>query len=169
MKRAAFLLVSLFIFGADQLTKHLVRSSFELYESVPVLGDLLRLTYVQNTGAGFSLSLGSPEFNRWTFSIVQLLAVIVLTWMVIHARHKLPAICYSLIIGGAAGNLFDRLRLGGVTDFVDADFPDFIMQRWPVFNVADSAIVVGITLFIVYTLFLERKHNPGDADHETLA
>ena len=169
MKKAWFLLLSLGVIAADQLTKLAVRSAFVPFESRPILGDLLRLTYVQNTGAGFSFTLGSPDFNRLAFSVVNLVVAVVLVWMVVHAKQTLPAICYSLIIGGAIGNLADRLILGGVTDFVDADFPDFIMHRWPVFNVADSAIVVGITLFVVYTLFFERKQHLGDADHEISA
>ncbi|MCD4829360.1 MAG: signal peptidase II [Candidatus Cloacimonetes bacterium] len=169
MKRAWFLFISLAVVLADQLTKLAIRRSFVEYESVPVLGNLLRLTYIQNTGAAFSFSPGSPMFNRFFFSAVSLIAIIVLIWVVVHARQTLPALCYSLIIGGAAGNLIDRLRLGGVTDFLDADFPDFIMQRWPVFNLADSAIVVAIILLLIYTLFFERKHTSGDADHENPA
>lgn len=159
MKNAWFLLLSVIVFGGDQLTKGLIRKSFAPYESISVIGDFFRITYVQNLGAGFSFTLGSPEVNRLIFSAFSLVAVVVLTWLVIHATHRLAAICYSLIIGGALGNLADRLTIGGVTDFLDFDFPDFLMQRWPVFNLADSAIVVGITLYVIFTLFIERKTN----------
>jgi len=170
MKQARYLLFSAGIILADQITKLVVRLTMTKGECIRVLGDLFCITYVQNTGAGFSFSPGSVLFNRIFFSTVSFIAIVVLTKMVLNAATRpFPAVCYSLIIGGAAGNLIDRVFLGGVTDFFDSDFPDFIMQRWPMFNVADSAIVVGITLLVFFTLFFERKSHSGDTENENTA
>lgn len=79
------------------------------------------------------------------------------------SEHKLQTVSFSLIVAGAIGNLIDRIYLGSVTDFLDFDFPDFLMERWPIFNVADSAICVAIGLYIIYVLFYEKritKENP---------
>jgi signal peptidase II len=71
---------------------------------------------------------------------------------------RLVELSLALILGGALGNLFDRVRFGYVTDFFDFDFPDFIMTRWPVFNIADSAVTTGVTLWCVYLVFFAKKH-----------
>jgi signal peptidase II len=77
--------------------------------------------------------------------------------MLKHSRSFWEKFSYSLIIGGAIGNLIDRLAFGSVTDFFDVDFPDFLMERWPVFNIADSSIVIAITILLIYTIFFESR------------
>jgi signal peptidase II len=124
---------------------------------------------VCNQGAGFSFTPGSPLFNRIFFSVISVAAIAVLTVLIHRETRTLPLLSFALIIGGAAGNLVDRVVHGGVTDFIDADFPDFIMERWPVFNVADSSILIGICLYLVFSLIIDRHTKNGDAEHETTA
>lgn len=133
----------------DQLVKIVVKLNLPLYESKQILGELVMLTHVQNTGAAFSISLGSPEFNRVFFIIMTILAVAFVLYMIYRSNTKLQRIALSLVIGGAIGNVIDRILFGYVTDFVDVDFPNIIMQRWPVFNVADSSIVIAMGLLIL--------------------
>ncbi|MFO7660707.1 MAG: signal peptidase II [Candidatus Cloacimonadaceae bacterium] len=133
----------------DQLVKIVVKLNLPLYESKQILGELVMLTHVQNTGAAFSISLGSPEFNRIFFIIMTVLAVVFVLYMIYRSNTKLQRIALSMVVGGAIGNVIDRILFGYVTDFVDVDFPNIIMQRWPVFNVADSSIVIAMGLLIL--------------------
>jgi signal peptidase II len=133
----------------DQLTKIIVKLTLPLYQSKSILGDFALLTHVQNTGAAFSISLGSLAFNRIFFIVMTIVAIIIVLYMIYRSNTKLQQIGLSLVIGGAMGNLIDRILFGYVTDFMDMDFPDFIMQRWPVFNVADSSIVIAMGLLIL--------------------
>jgi signal peptidase II len=148
-------IVALLIVLVDRWTKWLVTQRMTPGESILVIGDnFLRLTYVQNPGIAFGVRL----IPRWFLLIFHLLASVVLMIYLYHIRRqstfiKIPL---SLILGGAIGNVIDRILYGEVTDFIDVDFPDFIMARWPVFNVADSAVTVGITILIAYMIFQPR-------------
>ena len=139
--------VNLIVVPLDQLTKWLVDSTFRLHESVPVIPDLFHLTYVRNKGAAFGIfadsSVRIPFFI--TVSIVALLAIL---WYLRHLQERQRVALYalSLVFAGALGNLIDRIRFGEVVDFLD-----FFLGRyhWPAFNVADSAISIGVTLLII--------------------
>ncbi|MCB1059264.1 MAG: signal peptidase II [Calditrichaeota bacterium] len=145
------------LLGLDQLTKYWVRSHFVLGESIPVIGEYLRLTYVQNPGVAFGLEPFSPTI----LLIFGSLAAIALGWYLIRlVRHRdLLKWPVFLFLSGAVGNSIDRAMFGSVTDFLDADFPDFIMDRWPVFNVADSCVTIGIAILVWQTLFV-KTHAP---------
>jgi signal peptidase II len=135
-----------------------VRASLPFYgEPIKITSQFFWLTHVQNTGAAFSLSLGSAVVNRIFFIVFSIIAIVILFFMQKKTESKVEKIAYSMILGGAFGNLIDRIFFGGVTDFIWWDFPDFIMERWPVFNIADSSIVVAICLLVVYYLFFEKK------------
>jgi len=142
------LVIALAVIGLDQLTKYLVRANMELGESIPTEG-IFRLTYTTNTGGAFGI------FASQTF-LLALIAVIGISVFLIYLRYiplksRLLKIGLGLDLGGAIGNLIDRLRLEGkVTDFID-------IGPWPVFNVADSAIVVGTILIAYYLLFVSQK------------
>ena len=141
------LLIALTVIGVDQLSKYLVRANMELGQSIPSEG-LVRLTYTTNTGGAFGL------FANQTF-LLTLAAVIAITVLVLYFRYLPPGstllkVGLGLDLGGAIGNLIDRVRLGEVTDFID-------FGAWPVFNLADSAIVVGTFLITYYLLFSARK------------
>lgn len=139
---------------ADQITKRFVENTLALYESIPFLGHYLSWTHVQNTGAAFSLF---P--NGGALFIV--IAIIVAAVIVYYAP-RLPAgdwlsrVALGLQLGGALGNLVDRLRQGYVTDFIHFQIPE-IGFDWPVFNIADSCIVVGTIALIVISLWRERR------------
>ena len=130
--------------AADQLTKALVASRFLPGESVPLIPKVLQLTYVQNTGAAFGLFKG----QQLVFVAV---SVAVVAWILWEFRRqqgmasRLNLWAAGLVLGGAVGNLIDRLRLGYVVDFID-------VRVWPVFNIGDSAITIGVTLLIWQSL-----------------
>ncbi len=143
--------------GADQLTKYWVRSNFVVGESIPVVGELLRLTYVQNPGVAFGLEPFSPTVLL-IFGTLAAAALGGYLYILIrdHDVLKWPVF---LFLCGAIGNSIDRGLLGSVTDFMDSDFPDFIMERWPVFNIADSCVSIGIAILLWQTLLMKR-HAP---------
>ncbi|MCF7814774.1 MAG: signal peptidase II [Candidatus Cloacimonetes bacterium] len=151
-----FFWISFFIIFLDQLTKYLVRANISYGDIIKLTPKFFWLTHVRNTGAAFSFSFGSAELNRIIFLIVSSLASLLLVYLILSSRNKVDTIAYSLILGGAVGNLIDRIIYGYVTDFIWTDFPDFIMNRWPVFNIADSSIVVAICLLIIFSVFSNK-------------
>lgn len=154
-----WLWLSLIVIVLDQATKQWFESSFMVYEVVNVL-PFFNLTLVYNEGAAFSFLSDQSGWQRWFLAAV---AVVVTTVLVIWLRglrdqEKLTAISLGLIIGGAVGNLIDRLLFGHVIDFLDF----FLGQHhWPAFNIADSAIFIGVAVMIYEVLF-ERNARPGD-------
>jgi signal peptidase II len=129
--------------------------------SVSVLGDLLRFTLVYNENAAFSMKPQSvmPWLSPTIFfGTITVIACIGAIWFFIglHKRDYLCRFGITLIISGALGNFCDRLRIGKVVDFIDVDFPDFIYERWPTFNLADSWVTIGISL-IILSSFLFKK------------
>lgn len=132
----------------DQLSKILVVNNLKPIGSFPVIKDVLNLTYVENKGAAF----GILSENRFVFMIASILIIALLGFVVYkyHGQSKLFDICLGLILGGGVGNMIDRVIYGYVIDFVDFCAFDF----WKyVFNVADSAVVVGCILAIVFLAF----------------
>ena len=160
MKRKYIILVCLagLVIVIDQITKLYIAHNFNLHESVRVIPDFFNLTYIRNTGAAFGLLSKAPEsFRIPFFIIIPLLAltVIVLVFKKTHETELLMITSLSLILGGAVGNFIDRLRFNYVIDFLD--FHWFYKYHWPAFNVADSAIVVGVGLLIYYTLVHDQQ------------
>jgi signal peptidase II len=151
--RLSYLFIALIVVLLDRWTKHLVAQRMRLYAHIQIIPGFFRLTHTENTGAAFSLFADSPAHWKTgmliAFSLVALAVVSVLLWRNHHA-HVVTGIGLSLIMGGAVGNLWDRLTSGRVVDFLL-----FYVKRyqWPVFNLADSAIVVGAGLLIVEILF----------------
>ena len=139
----------------DQVTKILVRLNFDLHESLALIGkDLVRLTYVLNPGIAFGLRVPGP-----TLLIIfgWVAAAILAAYLFLLVRRGDPLRWpVTLFLAGAVGNSIDRALFGQVTDFVDVDFPNFIMERWPVFNVADSCVSIGIVWMLVLMLFFHR-------------
>ena len=170
-----FLIISAIIFVTDQITKYAIWFTVQMkgavslyrqdipfewnYEPVRVLGDLFRFTHVQNTGAAFSFSIGTPIANRIFFSIFSLILIAVVFYMFNKAEKFVEKLCFAMIIGGAMGNTLDRFLLGSVTDFIDVDFPDVFMERWPIFNIADSSIVCAVIILLGWTLFFQKKED----------
>lgn len=140
--------IALAVLAADQVTKFMVNASIPQYTSIPVVDGFLALTHVRNSGAAFGLFAGAPAGPvRVGLVIVSVLAV-VLIWAYAREGWHEPRVvaAFGLILGGALGNLVDRLRLHEVVDFIDVYWGRY---HWPSFNVADMAITVGaLTLFI---------------------
>ena len=155
-----FLIITAIIIVLDQVTKILVRH-YMSDMSISVIGDFFKLTHVQNPGGAFSLSFGSGVINKIVFTIAPIIMTFVILIMLRFAKSRYEKISFSLILGGAVGNLIDRLVLGSVTDFFDVEFFNiFGLERWPVFNIADSSIVVSVVILLFYTIFIEgRKKN----------
>jgi signal peptidase II len=131
--------ISLFVFVVDQAVKALVEGSMRVGESVPIIPGLLSLTHIKNDGGAFGI-LGGSQLILLAGSV---LAVVVVLWMLASgAASRLTALGCGLILGGAAGNLLDRLTAGEVTDYVHFSF-------WYIFNVADAAIVCGVALLLL--------------------
>jgi len=151
--RVSYLLIALVVVLLDRWTKHLVAQRISLYSHIQVIPGFFQLTHTENTGAAFSLFADSNAHWKTAmlivFSMIALIVVSVLLWKNHHA-HVATGIGLSLIMGGALGNLWDRLARGRVVDFLL-----FYVKRyqWPVFNLADSAIVVGAGLLVLEILF----------------
>lgn len=142
----------------DQITKVYVKSVFKLYESVPVVDGLFNLTYVLNPGAAFGFLGKLPEtFRRIFFVVITLVAIAAVLYLLYKEyMMRLRALAYTLILSGAVGNFIDRVYLGKVVDFLDFYVGTY---HWPAFNVADSAISVGICLLTIDILFIKRENN----------
>ena len=141
------LLVALCVVLLDQASKEWVRGAFSLHESVPVIPGFFHLTYIRNTGAAWGMFSGQNI-------ALSALALVMLAVLVVFRRKILPPgrvhrVALGLLCGGIAGNLFDRLRLDYVVDFLD-----FFVRthHFPAFNVADSAICVGVGIYVLGTL-----------------
>jgi len=152
-----WLWLSLLVIVLDQLSKLWVVSEFELYQSIELM-PYLNLTYVHNKGAAFSFLSSAGGWQRWFFSVISVVAVLVLlVWLKrLKPTEKLLAVSMSLILGGAVGNLYDRLAYGYVIDFLDAYYQQW---HWPVFNIADSAIVLGVGLMLLDMLVTPNQED----------
>lgn len=158
-------LILLTVFIADQITKILVLNSLSTGEIVQVFGNFFQLKLIFNTGGALGTELGSSVFYLIT-SILILIFVIYFT--ITHRNIKIVAWSMATIAGGATGNIFDRIRLGKVVDFLDFDFFDFSffgrpIERWWTFNIADAAITVGILIILAYIIFFPKRAQLPDA------
>ena len=136
----------------DQLTKLWIMTNFALHEQQNIIPGFFDLVYVTNTGAAFGFLAGSKNMLRQVFFVgVALVALVVIVYAYVHLKKQGRIFVYSLglIGGGAIGNLIDRLRFGSVVDFLDFYLGN---HHWPAFNAADSAITVGVGLFMLGTL-----------------
>jgi len=149
--------VSGLVIALDQLTKFLVSTRLALYERVEIL-PVLDFTHMHNPGAAFSFLAGASGWQRWFFSaLAVIVGLALLVWLTrLKARtHAILACALALILGGAVGNLIDRLRLGYVVDFIYAHWNE---RAFPAFNVADSAITVGAGLLLLDAWLDSRRH-----------
>lgn len=158
--RATHFLLALLVVIVDRWTKQLVAARIPIYtRGIQVIPGIFRITHTENTGAAFSLFADSPSHWRTGlligFSVVAMLVVMVLLWKQ-ERTLNLTGVALSLILGGAVGNLWDRIASGRVVDFLLFYYKQ---HQWPVFNLADSAIVVGAILLVIEILFCQPK--PG--------
>jgi signal peptidase II len=152
-KIGRLLIVSGPVILLDQASKALVLNTMRLYESIPVIPGFFNLTHIHNPGGAFGfLASQSAVVRTFFFLVVAFLAM----GLILHFYLKTPpthptlSAAFALIFGGAVGNLIDRLRFGKVVDFLDFYIGAL---HWPAFNVADSAISVGITVFVLHLVF----------------
>lgn len=148
----AALVLAVLAFIVDQATKQLVEGSIRIGESVAALDGILRFTYIKNPGGAFGILNGS----QLLLILGSFVAVAAVLWMLLAAPpSRLTVLGCGLILGGAAGNLFDRLTAGEVTDYLDLQF--WPLEQWPIFNAADTAIVVGVAALLIGTLLPQRS------------
>jgi signal peptidase II len=147
------LLIMSFIAAVDQFVKAIVVHNLRLHESIPVLPGVLTITRIHNSGIAFGLFPGMPDIFM-VVTLISMLAVLYF-YLSVHPRGILLTIGCSLIMGGALGNLIDRFRLKYVVDFIYFSF-------WPAFNVADSAVTIGVALLMI-TFFRNEKGVGQDA------
>ncbi len=147
-----YIALFLVFLAADQAVKLWVVQHLALYESAPLLPGFLELRYIQNTGGGWSIL----SDYTWLLSILTAFIMLVLLYLLLRriVRHPLGRTACVLLLAGGCGNLIDRLRLGYVVDMFNFQFISY-----PVFNVADIAVVIGMILAAVYYLFLYEKHD----------
>lgn len=144
----------------DQITKAWIISGLQLQEigRVPVMPPILNFSWVENTGVSFGLFSGGEA--RWGLSVFSIIVSIALGWWALKSQRRLLISAIGLVMGGAIGNAIDRVRFGYVVDFID--FSGTGVFPW-VFNVADSAITIGVVLLILDTLLSERAAKVGPA------
>ncbi len=153
-----FLPLTVAVLFLDQVSKAVVSSTLRMHEVRPIIPGLFNLTRVHNTGAAFGLLAGQASPMRTLFFLaVSFLAMGVVLWMLFRLppEQKVERLALSLIFGGALGNVVDRVRLGEVVDFVDIYFRSY---HWPAFNVADSAISIGVILLLYRLVFAYEKN-----------
>jgi len=164
VRRLGYLTVILMVLVVDQATKWLVARSLDLHEYRPLVDGLLSLSHVRNRGAAFGiLSDADLPYQAILFaglSLAALLAIAVYAWR-LPATAQLPQLALALILGGALGNLIDRLRLGYVVDFVHVYWRE---HQWPDFNAADSAITIGVTLLVLDILRSPHAETSGKTE-----
>ena len=148
----------------DQLTKQQIMHTMRLHESIPVIPNLFSLTYIRNPGAAFGLLAGSSNaFRMVFFGLTSIFALGLLGTILLRMPEEdwVGRISVTGILGGAIGNLIDRLRFGEVIDFLDVYIETY---HWPAFNVADSAITIGVIFLIIHFAFEKQADPPPESE-----
>jgi signal peptidase II len=147
------LMVAGLVVVLDQITKALILNNLSLYNSITVVPGFFNITHIHNPGGAFGfLANQGPGLRKTVFLFVSLLAVCLIFWFYkkTPTTHRILATGFAMIFGGAIGNLIDRVRFGKVVDFLDFYIGNI---HYPAFNIADSAITVGIGIFILHIVF----------------
>ena len=155
LKYLMLLVVSTLVIGIDQATKTFIDRTMDIHSSITVVENFFNITYLRNKGAAFGF-LAHTSYRLPFFILVSVIAiaVIIVVFAKLRPNQRFTAFSLSLIFSGALGNLIDRVRLGEVIDFLDAHWYG---HHWPAFNVADSAICVGVFLLAVDMLIEEKR------------
>ncbi|MFC3094723.1 signal peptidase II [Alteromonas sediminis] len=158
-----FLWISILVFILDQWTKIAIVDAMTLFESRQVL-PFFNLTYVHNYGAAFSFLHSAGGWQRWFFTAIALgVSIMILWWLKQTPKQQLLLpIAFSFVLGGALGNVYDRIAYGYVIDFLDFYINDW---HWPAFNIADSAIFIGAALLII-DMFVNKESNDNGEGSE---
>lgn len=141
-----YLFLALFVLIADQVSKWWAQMSLPMAQAIKVT-DFLNWFLIYNPGAAFSFLSQAGGWQRWFFTIIGIIAAVVIIWLLQKNTQDRPfCIALALILGGAIGNVLDRLLYGAVVDFIDVHYQGW---HWPAFNLADSAISIGATLIVI--------------------
>lgn len=153
-----WLWLSLLAVILDQASKLTIAGSMQLYESIEIM-PFFKLTYVHNTGAAFSFLSEAGGWQRWFFAgLALVIGAVIAVWLARLKKHEtLLAVALALVLGGAVGNLIDRLAYGYVIDFLDVYYQSW---HWPAFNIADSAITLGVILMLLESFGLGHSKEP---------
>ncbi|MCP5365137.1 MAG: signal peptidase II [Hyphomicrobiales bacterium] len=151
------------VLSVDQLSKWWIINVVMRPPRVIPITDFFNLVLAWNTGISFGLFDSDSLFNVWALSVLALLIVACLIYWLLRAERRIIALSLGLIIGGALGNVADRLRIGAVVDFLDFHAMGW---HWPAFNVADSSITVGAVILIVDSLFESANHRKTSAEEQ---
>jgi len=152
-----YLLLALAVLIADQITKWWAQMSLPMAQPIKVT-DFLNWFLIYNPGAAFSFLSQAGGWQRWFFTVIGIIAAIVIVWLLQKNTHDRPfCLALSLILGGAIGNVLDRLLYGAVVDFIDVHYDGW---HWPAFNIADSAISIGATLIVINEIRRAIKDRP---------
>ena len=149
-----WLWLSLLVLFLDQVSKLAVDEALQLFESIRLFQGF-NLTYVRNTGAAFSFLSQAGGWQRWFFAgLALVMSSMMVLWLLrLKSHEKLMGAALSLVLGGAVGNLIDRVAYGYVIDFLDVYYQDW---HWPAFNIADTAICIGVGLMLLENLGVGR-------------
>jgi len=168
--KKGIILIVASVFILDQISKYVVKHTLQLSESVSILGTFFQLSYVQNSGMAFGIQIE----NKILFTLLSIVALTLVIYYLIKSKKEHPflQIALALILGGAIGNILDRLIYGKVVDFLDFEFFDislptfkflvinfqgYHMTRWPVFNIADAAVSCGMILIALSVIFIKES------------
>jgi signal peptidase II len=159
----SFVATALAVLVADQLTKAAIVARLPLHDSITILPGFLDIVHVRNPGAAFSMFAAAPEWFRGPFFVIVTVAAVVVLLVVaarLEPHDRFLRVALGAILGGALGNLVDRLAYGEVVDFVDAHWHDL---HWPAFNVADSSITLAVAAVVAHSVFFaDRASRQGD-------
>lgn len=161
--RLSWLWLSLLVLVIDQASKFYFEGKLEMFQQIVIIPDYFSWTLAYNTGAAFSFLADSGGWQRWLFTLIAVVvSVVLVVWLKRLGRGDTwLAIALALVLGGAVGNLFDRVVLGHVVDFILVHWQD--RWRFPAFNLADSAITVG-AIMLALDMFKSKKS--GEAVHD---
>jgi signal peptidase II len=152
-----YVLLALGVLIADQITKWWAQMSLPMAQAIKVT-DFLNWFLIYNPGAAFSFLSRADGWQRWLFTVIGIVAAVVIIWLLQKNTHDRPfCLALSLILGGAIGNVLDRLLYGAVVDFIDVHYDGW---HWPAFNIADSAISIGATLIVINEIRRAIKDRP---------
>jgi signal peptidase II len=144
----------------DQVTKALVKEYMKIGESIAIIGDALRLTYIKNPGMAFGIIVGGKLFYTIFASLA---CVVILIYLFrLKPEHFWARLALSFILGGALGNLIDRMRQSEVVDFIEIR-----IIRWPVFNFADIAVTIGMVILIAVVIFEKNRDDSEEEQFES--
>ncbi len=169
--RLEALIIALVVFALDRVTKIWIEAKVSVYDTIPVIPDVFNIVYTRNRGAAFGMLSTSPEAIRLTLLVGLALVILsLIVWMLWQATRpsqlgtRVNRIALALVLGGAAGNLWDRVVRGSVTDFLQVFLGSY---EWPSFNVADCGISIGATLMAIDLIFHSKKQDESKHASET--